>query len=393
MKRLTLVIVVLLLALSLACGGSKETPEATKAPDATAEKTVAATAEKTVEKTVAATAEKTEEATKAPETEEPKGQPSGSTGAIHIDSGAFEELESYRSSMSIAFTPDDGDTGEIHLTQEMSSDPAAHRVLMSIVGAFPGTEEMTDGASLEIEVIMIEDKQWMRFGDAWMQTSVDSGSAVDMNNMAGMQDTFINPENLNSLSEDDLKFVGNEKINGVNTKHYSAEYDSLWGKLGMEGEDIESGSADIWVADESNLPQFVMKMEFEVKGKLDIGETGEKVDGTMVMEMEVTDVNEPVTIEAPEDALSGGMPEDVPEYPNAEDMSALGDMVMFTTSDSVDDVTAFYDEAMEEAGWTAGEASILGSTWTKDGRSLDLMVTEDDSTKKTSVIIMVSEEE
>ncbi len=401
MKRLTLMIVVLLLALSLACGGSKATPEkATPEGQGTA-KTVEATAEKTVEKEAPST-NKTVEATEAPkETEEPKetptekAQPSGGdNAAFHIDSGAFEELDSYRSEMNISFTPADGDEGTIHIIQEATTDPAAQHLVMDMAGSFPGAEAMSGGEPFAIEVVVIEDQQWMNFGGMWMQTSSDSEDALNMDDMSGLQETFVNPDNLNSLSEEEgLKLIGDEEVNGINTKHYSAEYDALWGKLGIDSEDIESGSADIWVASQSGLPQFVVKMEFNVEGKLDIGDTGEKVDGTMVLKMEVTDINQPITIEAPEDAVGGGLPEDIPEYPNGKDLSALGGMVMFTTEDSVDDVTKFYEDEMEKAGWTAGEASFLGPSWTKDDRKVELMVTEDEEKKETSVIIMITEGE
>lgn len=386
MKRLPFIIVVLLLALSLACGG-KTTPVAI----------IEKTAEATVEKDEPASGgdtEKTVEATKAAETEEPKDQPSsGGNNAFHVDSGAFEELDSYRSEMDISFTPDGGETGKIHVIQEATTDPVAQRIVMSMVGEFPGTETAIGGEELDVEVIMIGDKQWMRIGETWIQTSVDSSEAINMDGMAGLQETFIDPDNLNALSENDLKLIGEEKINGINTKHYSAEYDSLWGKLGINSEDIESGKADIWIAAESNLPQFVVRMKFEVKGKLDVGDTGEDVKGTMIMDMEVTDINQPISIEAPKDALSSGLPEDVPEYPGAEGLSAMGGMIMFSTTDSVEDVTAFYEKELEEAGWTAAEVSFLGPSWTKDNREFSLLVTEEEDTEKTSVVIMINEGE
>ncbi len=395
MKRLTLIIVVLLLALSLACGGGKATPEKSATPEGqgTAKTVEATEAPKKTEKP-------TEEATEKPTekaTESPKGQPAGGDNAFHIDSGAFEELESYRSEMNISFAPKDGDEGTIHVIQEATVDPAAQRLVMDIAGSFPGTEgmeSMTGGDSFAIEVIVIEDQQWINFGGMWMQTSADSDSAMNMDDMSGLQETFINPDNLNSLSEEEgLKMVGEEKVNGINTKHYTAEYDSLWGELGINSEDIEEGSADIWVAAESDLPQFVVKMEFNVTGKLDVGDTGEQVDGTMTLDLEVTDINQPITIEAPEDAIGGGLPEDIPEYPNGKDLNVLGGMVMFSTEDSADDVTEFYREEMEKAGWTAEEDTFLGPSWSKDGRTVELMITEDDATKETSVVLMITEGE
>ncbi|MBN2255165.1 MAG: hypothetical protein JW736_05630 [Deltaproteobacteria bacterium] len=403
MKRLILLLTVLLLVFSLACsltGGKEDEPSDTPVPTAASKAEDAGEGDQETEVPAAKPQdEATEEPTKEAEKEEPEtseGDDEEDAG-FHIDTGALAELKSYRSEMVITFKSKDGTTdGGMTIVQETTTDPPAQRVLMGMQGTFPGAEDMGDltgGESFEIEVIVIEDKQWLRFGDMWMQTSASSEDAVDPDSLSGLGETFLNPEDLNSLAdEQDLKYIGKETVNGIKTRHYHAVYDSLWGQLGLDDEDIESGEADIWIADEAGLPQFVVRMNFEIEGKLDLDDAGEKMDGTMTMEMEVTDINQPVTIEVPEDAMAGGLPEGVPEYPNAQEMNALGDMVSITTKDDEETVKAFYNDALEGAGWTLGEETMFGSTWTKDGRELTLMVTYDEDADITNVLIMLGEE-
>ncbi len=394
MKRLTWLIVALLLVFSLACGGSddkgKETapaptsaPAATKAPEGKTDKPAAT---------------KAPEPTKEPEpTEmpEPTEAPEVDAGEFYVDAEAMSALSSYRAETEMTFAAkDDSSDGSVMLVQEVSTDPAAHHILMSISGTFPGTGEMTEmaeGGTFEIEIYLVGDKQYMRFGDMWMSADAGSENAVDPSSFGDFT-SFIKPEDLNDLKDEkDLKFVGKEEVNGLQTRHYHADYSPAWGGMFSSNEDIESGSADIWIASEDDFAGLLVGMSFEVVGKLELdSETGEKVDGTMTVNMNLTDINEPLTIEVPEEATASGVPEDVPAYPNADEVNALGGIIAMTTTDDVDAVNEFYNGALEEAGWTKTEESILGTNWEKDDRSLSLMVTHDDEENITNILIMIN---
>jgi hypothetical protein len=410
MKRFVVLLIALLMVFSLACSLTADKtpePEETSAPAKTAaveDSDAPASNDATDDKDAQpaegdkddGAAPKDGDGDKSSEDSDDKGSGTESTGGdgelFHIDEGALDELDSYRSKMTMTFTSADGSTdGNMDILQEATTDPVAQHVLMRMTGTFPGAEDMAEmaaGEAFEVEVIIIEDQQWLNFGGMWLSMDANSADAVDPNSFAGINESFIDPADLNQLGEeDDVEFVGKEKMNGIQTRHYYAEYDSLIGKLGIGDQDIESGEVDVWVADEADLPEFIVRMEFEMVGKLDFDESG-GMDGSMAFVMEVIDINQPFTIEVPAEALESGMPEDIPEYPNAIESNVLGGMIAITTEDDEDTVNEFYNSALEEAGWTLGETSILGSSWIKDGRALTLMVTYDADAAITNIIIM-----
>ncbi|MBN1873450.1 MAG: hypothetical protein JXA33_04405 [Anaerolineae bacterium] len=386
MKKWTWLLVVVLLTMSLACLGSggKETVVPTEEAVSSGE-TVKATAVPADEKQPEPTA-KAAVATKPTTKEE---STAGGEVLADLQLSAWDALDSYRGTMTLRYEGVDGNTGEMTMLQEATKDPLAMRYLITVQGQMPGQEILdTSDESMEIEVIQIGDQQWMRFGEMWMQTSGE--------NSASMEDftQFIDTEDLDQVLKDkNMKYIGKENVNGVQTRHYQGAYNALLGGFFAAGQDIKSGTIEMWIADGAGLPNFVIKMEVEAEGILEIDEeTGTQVEGKMVITQEVQEINQPITITAPEDA-GGAMPEDVPEYPNSEGLSAFGGMITFNTTDAVEDVTTFYEGAMAEAGWTAQEESFLGPTWEKDGRTLSLLVNVDENTGMTSVVIMINENE
>jgi hypothetical protein len=106
---------------------------------------------------------------------------------------------------------------------------------------------------------------------------------------------------------------------------------------------------------------------------------------------ELTDINQPITIQPP--ANCSGAAEDIPVMADAQDQAAMGDMTTYSSPSTFEDVVAFYEKEMKAMGWTETEGagmSIEGmstKSYTKDGRTVQIMISGDSSGGKTTVMI------
>ncbi len=315
-----------------------------------------------------------------PEAEAPTEEPveddeAPSDEAPSVDTGALSELDSYRARLHWEVAKADGTTEDFTLEQAATRDPQAEHFLM----------EAADGS---MEYIEIGNQTWMRFGDQWMQSSSDEADPEEFGDAISSGEDWIS-----DVDEGEYEFVGREEVNGIQARHYTLEYEQGW--LGLLGDaadvdDLERGVADVWIADEPDLPEFVVRFVIEAEYE------GDDEQGTVTMSQDVYDVNEPFTIEPPEDAAAGGLPEGVPLYPDATDLTSFGTMTTFTVDDDVTTVAGFYNEALTGAGWSETDESIateemVTSQWEKGDQTLTLSVVgEDDG---TTVLIMVEGEE
>jgi hypothetical protein len=174
--------------------------------------------------------------------------------------------------------------------------------------------------------------------------------------------------------------VGNETVNGIPAVHYKIDI------TGLEALGYVNGNGDVWVAEPGD---FVVKYTFEATGKDQFfgTSTGE---GTIKWVYEVTDVNQPIVIQPPEDC--SGAAEDIPIMTDAQDQAAMGTMTTYTSPSKFEDVVAFYEKEMKAKGWEATDDSGMSTeglsmkSYTKDGRTVQVMITSD-SSGKTSVMI------
>jgi hypothetical protein len=351
MKRWFWLLIGLLLIVSLACGllpgrdrGGDTPPEA------------------------AVTAVVVQEGDPDTETEVP-ADPSGDDDALVVDRDALDQISSYRATITWRSESGDGTVETFTMHQSATRNPAAQRMVI----------DSDDG---DMEFIQIGNETWVRFGDEWMQSGSDTESDFgDM--LSGGDDWIFN------VSDSGYEYLGRATVNGVNTRHYRVKYTE--GFLGWFGADddverITDGSAEVWIADERGLPRFTVKSEVQMTGTSD----GETI--TIVMTQSVSDINQPITIEAPEGV--GGLPDGLPIYPGATDVTSMTSFTMFTAPDDVATVNEFYQEALTGAGWVeVGEGMVLdemvSSSWDKDGRTLSLMISDDDGS--SSVMISVED--
>lgn len=336
MKKIWIPLVMLVLA-ALACslpGGGNATPvqpaEATQAP--------------------------LSEATAVPTTES-----AGEAPALEVGEDALAGLDSYRARITSQWTPTSGTPKVTTLVEEYTRDPAAHRIMM----------EGTEGT---VEIVQIGDTGWFCTDGQCVQSAQEEEDIL-----ADMGAATFDPVDFTKSA--DYTYKGEETVNGIRARHYTLNLSAAEIAAMAQGS-VTDVQADVWVAAQSGLPEFVVRYRMGWK------ETRDGVEGTTEFLFEVYDVNEPITIEPPEGAAS--LPEDVPAYPGASELMVMEGFVSFSTSDDVATVAEFYGTGLAAQGWTKSEDAALegmvNQTWTKDGRTLNLMISAGDE-GKTSVLI------
>lgn len=294
--------------------------------------------------------------------------------SFEVDSDAFASLQSYRTRAVWRTEKADGTVEEMTIEAAATRNPAAQRLLIV-------SEEG------ETELIQIEDQVWLRFGDEWIQTS--SSEAEDVEDQFS---SFLSEDWITDLNEEanSVEFVGTETVNGLKTRHYRTEVKSAIAQLlqaGNEEATFESGTADVWLADENSLPRFVVRSVVTLKAKTNEGTE------TVSWTQDVYDVNADIAIEPPESGPAGGLPEGVPLYPGATEVTTFGTMSTFVAPDDMETVVKFYEDALTDAGWVESAGGMhteemVSTAWSKDGQSLTLMVMPNED-GGTSVTLML----
>ncbi len=359
-KRLWLVLVIPLLA-SLACsvcGQAQEVIEVGK--DAATQAAEVATA-------VGEEAEALETEVPSEEEEEEEEGPTSEEGDPEIDPEALSNLNSYRTRISVQ-----GATGlnsdSVVVEQVYTRDPTAQRFVMM------------DQKGESFEWVQIEDQAWFCAEGACTKTQ---GDMEDLVSGFGSE-LFHDPTDF--TDDADYSYQGQETLNGVRTKRYTLELSAAETALLMTEEDILDVEGQAWIADEPDLPTYVVRFELTWKETQD----GETQPGEL--SYEVYDVNAPITIEPPEGADTSQLPEDVPVYPDATVVLGTEDMSNLQTPDDVATVADFYREELPAAGWTKGSddemEDMVSQVWNKDGRTLSLMIASEDEAGSNIILTL-----
>ncbi|MGB9870654.1 MAG: hypothetical protein ACPLYD_03230 [Anaerolineae bacterium] len=277
---------------------------------------------------------------------------------LKIAPNALENLNSYRSRLVWRQTVEGSATETLTMEQEETREPAARRIVITVEGGDnPGT----------MELVQIGDTSWMCSPDSGCIQTQTSGEEL-----TGFGEGMIfKPED---FASSDYQYVGRDTVNGVRSRHYTLNITPEM-LMGMVQGTVTATKAEVWVADEAGMPEYVTRFTLSWEGTQ---EDGKKIQGDWAYE--VYDVNKPVTIQPPEGAT--GVPEDIPFYPGATDQTIMGALIMFSSADPVANVAEFYRQEMPRQGWTAGEEGTLGNIitqeWTKGDRKASLMISPKD---------------
>ncbi len=370
MKKLIPVVVVIMIAalvLSACGGGPAPSGGAQAAPTEASQKPASKPTDKPAEQPV------------QPPIEKPAaGKIEGATPeAIELAnvSAGLNELNSYKAAFTMTFEgTEDGQpkTSTMTFTEEFVKDPAAKRTTITGFGAMMGGNTgSANPAESSMQTIEVSGKQYSQIGTMCTQVTAESGPQAR---------AMFDPSTIIGGVHGGQR-VGNETINGVPAVHYKIDV------TGLETMGYVNGSGDVWIAEPGN---YVVKYTFEATGKDQFfgSATGE---GTIKWVYELTDINQPITIQPPADC--GGAAEDIPVMADAQDQAAIGDMTTYSSPSKFEDVVAFYEKEMKAKGWTETEGSGMSiegmstKSYTKDGRTVQIMISAGSSGDKTTVMI------
>jgi len=203
---------------------------------------------------------------------------------FELDVEALENLSSYAYSLHI-----DGLSGMAGAAEEVVLDIEGQRQSQPTKAEQLSFSSVTDGDATSMEIVYIEDlgKMWIReAGDAWQEVPVVDESMLSIFDAFSMSYwwgiLFVgDPE--------DVQYVGQEMMNGVQSHHYRSAEGSLWGAFAT-GCAFASVQDDSWVAVDGNFP---------VKRELHASVDCQDQSGEINFSMEVRDINQPLNITAP----------------------------------------------------------------------------------------------
>lgn len=177
--------------------------------------------------------------------------------------------------------------------------------------------------------------------------------------------------------------AGSETMNGITANHYTFDERAL-GQL-----EIAKSTGEIWVASDGG---YLVKYVLTTTGTSDF--FGEGIEGTLTWDYELTDVNQPVSIELPADCPAGMV--NVPKLPDASNVVDEPGMLMYDTSSSLADAAAFYQEQLPDFGWELfGEPTITETIVLMDliqgDQNLSVIITVGDAVSRVQILLENSE--
>jgi hypothetical protein len=306
-----------------------------------------------------------------------------------------EDLDSFRSSTIISWdgTTSDGEesSGSMSIEIEYVREPEAQHITVS--GDLAGLDEMGLAEGESLEMYVVEGIMYMNLFGSWMQLPAEE-TGFDANELA-----FVATDEMFTTLED-ANYEGTTTYNGIEVRHYTFDENSFAVEEVEEEVQFDEASGNIYIAVEGN---YLVHMDMTMSGSnfdVPTGEEGEPLqDGTMELVMDLSDINEPITIVVPEEAMESGQPpEDIPVPEDAEELQVIDimGMITFLSPSTTEEVAGFYATAMPENGWTEESAEEMSGMflleYSKDGRTASFIIMTDDDVGKTSVLISVAEE-
>jgi hypothetical protein len=273
---------------------------------------------------------------------------------------SLDKFDSYRLRQVTSWEEQDGESGSMEVLTEFVREPMAQRMV------FTGKD---DGEEWGMESIQVGDTYYMKSDEEWIAVQSADFQVEEFGQMWG-------PEDL--LWDSRGKYMGKETVAGMETKHYRYETSDFGLGIGLSR--IKEAEADVWVSTKHDVH---VKVVMRVVG---VDEDG--IEGTFTTESYLTDINEPIVIEAPEGVAQPGLPDDIPMADGATEVSSFDTMTTFQVAGPQDEMIDFYKTEMAANGWKLEESPFDAMmSFTKGDRTATIMMAEEDGT--TSVTIMV----
>jgi hypothetical protein len=259
---------------------------------------------------------------------------------------ALAQFGSYRIRVDMTFesASDSSESGTLTMVTSRIVDPAATSIEMQISGEFAQDEAIADD-DLTMSFYELESASYSLIPGLGCVTGVGGGEMIEQ------FDGDIDTDDLISRIQNP-EYVGEETVNGVATYHYRFDQSNF----GNDPGDLQDANGDIYVSQEYG---HVVRMIMEGRGDLD-DEGSDGANDTVQIEMNVFDVGQSFTIEAPVECTS--LAANIPIMEGASDMTSFGGFTTYTVQASMADVVAFYEEEMGLRGYSAGSDALFTET-------------------------------
>jgi len=388
----------LILALAtLACGldlsklsGVKEpTPEATEVAGGTAEPT--ATKVEAPEAPTPTAAEAEAEATATPAE---AGEEEADIDLIGSMS-SMENLNSYRVAFRFDWKGTKGGepvTGYMEMRSAFVREPPAQELHFEGQGLQAGEDKGLG----KVSFIQVGDTAWFYESESntWMQ--------VPAGQLDFSEDMFFKPEDLlkNFNASKGRRSLLPQEVNGVQCYKYTFNEKDFAASALAEGEAVERAQGEVYVAVDGG---YVVKLAIDADLSYSQPTETEMFDkGNVKMTFDLSDINQPITIEPPAEAKAqAGGRDDIPMLADAKVEFSSAEFVSYKTASSITDAAQFYEDEMPKKGWTAGEnnkdmimdeSAIL--SYTKEGETASIIISSDEKEKgTTNVMISITKEQ
>lgn len=350
-------------------------PTATTAAEPTEEATPTAVATPAVEGTPTAEASPTAapEATATAETTPTAGPGTGvaeepPARLTLAELEGLDTLDAYRVNTDITWTLDSGPQATIGVHTEA----VAYRGVLGTERGFAEHWSLSvsqNGQRVEaIEFVTFADRTWAQLDGQFEEVAVHPEQLLEQLGWVGAPQQFLRPDA-------EGRFIGTETLDGMQTWHYRFGYGAFaTEELGFE---LDSGEADVWISPEHGI---AVRTRVRAVGADEEGQTG-----VLEVDSRVTDINEEITFDLPEELADGV--EAVDEVEAADDVEAAGEaaapsaggaeappalqelgiplmegatlvqqagpgVVVYQVDASPEEVIAYYTEELERLGWT-----------------------------------------
>lgn len=395
MKRLLVpLLLAAVLAVLGACGTDEEPDESGPTPTPVVEATATATsaAVEATEKPSPTTPPPTstpEPAATIPQEETGEGQDDALT---QEQLATLDSLNSYRAYTAITTRGTTVDGQEEDTTIEIRSayvaDPEARYFSMTFEDR--AADDPQEPGMDTLEFYQVGDVFYASFDQGWIQISGEDTPFMDPGS-----EFMINSGVLFSNLSDLRRQRPDEDINGVQSRHYTFSESALTRWLGDEGQVTAEG--DVWIAEDGG---YVTRYETDIT--VEQGGGGylapNLTAGTLHMEFELSDVNNPdIVIEVPEAATAGmslpGFEEvDFPIPSGGEVTMSSPEFSMITVNLPPNEVQTFYEDALAELGWTKDEdasggfGDFITLEFSDGANKLSLLISPGEGEGETQVI-------
>ena len=246
----------------------------------------------------------------------------------------LDELSTYKATLTIAFDgTKDGQPHQWSSTYEAlyTKEPLARQVTIQQTGEtseeepqLPAWMAEKDGAAYEIGA-----------------DGSCTASVFDSQNPLG---GLLDPAGLLTVVFG-AEEAGQETVNGVAAAHYTFDERALV----QNGRNKSTG--EMWVASEGG---FIVRYLVTTEGNADY--FGGGMEGTLTRDYQLTDVNQPLTIELPADCPAGLV--NAPLLPDASIVMNLPSLLAYDTGTSVLEARAFYEQELAKLGWQTPAAQL-----------------------------------